>query len=113
MLKATWFLLVTISFLYPNNAFSQEPVQAKRVEFEATTSDSHFEVFPLLDSTLFVYAHSYSGLISKETFTFSKFDHDLNSIWSGEIPLKDDYALQHIYADRHYIYILFLTYKPW
>lgn len=113
MSKATWFLLVTLSLSYSFNSFSQEPVQPNRVEFKAMASDSHFEVYPLPDSTLFLYAHNYSGLSLKETFTFSRFDQKLNTIWSGEIPIDDNYSFQHIYADRNYVYMLFLTYKPW
>ncbi|QMU29592.1 hypothetical protein [Adhaeribacter radiodurans] len=113
MSKATWFLLFTFWIFQSYIAYSQEPVQPNRVEFEATTSDSHFEVYPLQDSTLFVYAHDYSDLSTKETFTFSKFDQELNKIWSGQIPIQEDYRLQHIFADHNFIYILFLTYKPW
>ena len=113
MSKATWVFLVTLSFLLSFNSFGQKPAQSNRVEFEATVSDSHFEVYPLPDSTLFVYAHNYSGLNPKETFTFTRYDQNLKAIWSGEIPLNDDYSLQHIYGDHNYIYVLFLTYKPW
>ncbi len=113
MLQARWFLLVVFLIFQSSIAYSQEPVQPNRVEFEATISDSHFEVFPLQDSTLFVYAHDYSGLSVREKFVFSRFDKELNKIWSGEIPIQDDYSLQHIYADHDYIYLLFLTYRPW
>src|SRR5215210_3123313 len=106
MLQARWFLLVVFLIFQSSIAYSQEPVQPNRVEFEATISDSHFQVFPLEDSTLFVYAHDYSGLSAKEKFVFSRFDQNLNKIWGGEIPIQDDYSLQHIYADHNYIYLL-------
>ena len=118
MFKTTRFLLFVFSFVSHFASYSQEEggpgiSQPARLEFEATTSDSYYEVYPLQDSALFVYAHNYAGFSSKESFTFSKYDDQLNPIWSGTLPLKDDYTLQQVYADRNYIYLLFLTYRPW
>ncbi len=99
MLKTTGFLFFVFYFVSLLSAYSQEEgaqgiSQPARVEFEATTADSYYEVYPLQDSALFMYAHNYAGFNTKEAFTFSKYDEQLNPIWSGTLPLKDDYTLQ-------------------
>ncbi|WP_162054491.1 hypothetical protein [Pontibacter pamirensis] len=100
-------LLTCIFTLLLFPVLAQEPAQPVRVELPFDMETTNVEVIALPDSSLLVYYTTGNLWKTEATFNFTKFNHQLEQLWSDTVNMpSDSYYIRH-YTEAPYTYLVF------
>ena len=101
------FLLWMLSILVSAPLLAQEPSQPVRLELPFDIDKTYVEVMALPDSSLLLY-HKVSNIWETEaTFHLTRYDRNLEEIWTGTLQLKPDQYFIRSYTEAPYTYLVF------
>lgn len=98
-------LLLHVVILIP--VLAQEPSQPVRLELPFTSENIDVEVIALPDSSLLVYHKSSNAWQTKASFHFTKYNSQLEQVWSDTASLSPDSYYIRSYTEQPYTYLVF------
>jgi len=98
---AALFLFATVPLL------AQQPAQPVRLELPFNVEETTAEVIALPDSSLLVYHKTGNIWNTKASFHFSKYDHQLEKVWSHTAGLEPGQEYIRHFSEAPYMYLIF------
>ncbi|MDX5348759.1 MAG: hypothetical protein LPK19_16105 [Hymenobacteraceae bacterium] len=86
-----------------------QPSQPARLEINASPATTRMQVLPLPDSSVIVFQQSSPFFSRKEKHELVKYNGNLQPIWNLPLDLPPGTSYYTFFADRHRVYLLFLT----
>ncbi|WP_242923018.1 hypothetical protein [Pontibacter liquoris] len=106
------YLLWMLLLLVAGPLWAQAPRQPVRLELPFNVEDTYVEVIPLPDSSLLVYHKTGDSWGTDATFGFTRYDQQLEEIWTSDAPLKPDQNFIRSFTEAPYTYLLFGGINP-
>jgi hypothetical protein len=100
-------LLLLPTLLAAAPLWAQEPRQPVRLELTQEPDFSQFEIIPLPDSSLLVYSRTSDLRLREPTRAITKYNAQLEQVWSSGLALKTDFHFVRHYTEAPYTYLIF------
>ena len=102
-------ILLSCLILWNFPSLAQEPDQTVQLELELDSDNTYAEVFALPDSSLLLYTKTTEGWLTKATFGFAKYNHQLKKVWQTAQKIDDQSEYVQHYTEAPFTYFLFDT----
>lgn len=101
------YLLTLLLSLVLVPLLAQEPSQPVRLELPFDPIETEAEVIALPDSSLLVYQKTSNAWGTRATFRFTKYNSQLEEVWSDTASLAPDSNFLRYYSEQPYTYLVF------